>query len=206
MILNQPPLTPPLVGNQSNFSLVCNKAHEDATEFHDNYLSGTTREFFDREPRLIKRAVSDVIKFCTLHAALSVQTVLVLPRPNFASWLIKLSPTQGGIAMAENQMRQWEWMPPDGNPYHAKGIPVPTQKIRSMIHELGHHVISDLCGLNSTIRTGVPAGQPVAPSVPHEEELAWVYAFTFLGILLGDYALESRSGLLDMDDLPRVFV
>ena len=195
---------PPTEGMQADFGLACTTAYMDAEAFRTHYLSGTIRDFFDRRPMNIYRAVSDLILFCADYAELEVQTFAALPRPNFASWLMKLSSTRAGIALAISQMRQWEWMPDAQTVFQSRGIPLPTQKIRSLIHEVGHHHISDLCGLRRTTPEEEVGLSRSADG--REEELAWVYTFVFLSILLGDYSFLSRQGQPELDDVPKIFV
>jgi hypothetical protein len=77
------------------------------------------------------------------------------------------------------------------------------QMLRSLIHELGHLRLSE--ALMETIG-GNAIGKKFVPATPAEEQKAWVFAFMFLGLLIGAYAFQTRRDERDCDDAPKLVV
>lgn len=115
------------------------------------------------------------------------------PVPGFGSWLVS-GQSAYRIALYQDQLTNWEQM---------SGIPTETLRIRSVVHEIAHFHLH----YKPVWDTPAGAGDRRIPSVTkEEEEEAWVYTFVFLGILVGDYSLQSRTKKPPTDESARVAV
>lgn len=110
--------------------------------------------------------------------------------PGYASWLYIVD-NKFRIVVDVQQIDLW-------STGHASPPPA-VQKIRSIIHELGHILLHGE-QLKPTQAVG-----PVVSVSPVQEAAAWVFAMTFVGVLLGCYSEHSRSAH-QCDDAPRVFL
>lgn len=122
---------------------------------------------------------------------------LEISEQGFASWLVISGDKAEGsdrysIALDNGPMMSWTAQ---------TGMPLATQKIRSILHEIGH--------LHFSLKTHDPNTVPFIGVVqPIEEEKAWVFAMTFLGVLLGDYSFSSRDVVAGngVDDSPSIIL
>ena len=102
-----------------------------------------------------------------------------LPRRGFSSWLFHVGDGNYQIALDDEQINEWE---------KETGLPAGVQKIRSILHEVGHYHLSK--GAQPNEGSG-PAF--FKDSEPYEETQAWHYAMSFLGIVIGSYAADARD-------------
>jgi hypothetical protein len=105
-----------------------------------------------------------------------------LPHKDYASWLCFDKEDRISIALDIRQMGVWQGQ---------NGMPVDLQKNRSLLHELGHVLLSPAVPDNAHEAAGAPLVKPVKPD---EEERAWIFAMSFLTAVLADYAQNCRSG------------
>ena len=138
----------------------------------------------------IKRYIR-LVTFVKDEWELSVQKMESLPKPGYASWLLALGGGGQAIALDDSQMRRWE---------SETGMPVMVQRIRSIMHEAGHHHLS-----LGVLPPSDGSAFFFSEATPEEEEKAWCYAMTFFGTTIGRYALEARNNR-SVDDTPKILV
>jgi len=181
----------------ADFTMACSTAREEAGKLSKDLDSS---EFFDQDKddksgyaRVIARLKHFIHRTCrgTLILHLTYDDV-----PGFASWLVRSGNGTGGIALYVTQMVKWA----------AKTkMPLHVQKIRSIIHELGHIKLSPHL-LQNTLPPAPRQDVRRSPyASPFEEEMAWVFACAFMGFFLGDYSFNSRKDHA-RDDAPRFFI
>lgn len=179
--------------SSADFKEATDFAHADSMEFSRHILHDEV--CFDPEtwnPNIKRnKEVLAFYKFAALYDC-PVFQLGSLPQSGYCSWLFRTSDKGFSIGICYSQMVDW---------LIEDAMPVPTQTIRAILHELGHKRVS-------LIATGEANKSDIGPitNVPkEEEEKAWVYAVTFLGIMLGDYA-KARKDAEGFDDSPKVFL
>lgn len=111
-------------------------------------------------------------------------------QPGFASWLLKCGDGKGGIALYSKTMASWAGR---------SGMPLHVQKIRCIIHELGH------IKTNPDLLNNTPAAKNAPYATAEDEETAWAFTGAFLGLMLGRYSKMIRATRLE-DDAPKKFM
>ena len=170
------------------------KAHLHAEKFLDRF---SPEDLLQQPPQRDLRKIADIKRYIRLATfiadewKLSVQPRDRFPKPGFASWLVSLGGGNQAIALDFRQMKKWET---------ETGMPVSTQKIRSLIHEAGHHHMS--FNVQPPLN---PSAVFFSEATPEEEEKAWCYAMAFFGIILGRYALFARRNH-SVDDTPKITI
>ncbi|MEI7935204.1 MAG: hypothetical protein WCK27_00815 [Verrucomicrobiota bacterium] len=180
--------------SEEDFLKAARSALRDASKFLAAY---GPEELLAQKKRGAFRKVEDIKRYNRLVTfvkdewRLSVQKKEKLPRAGYASWLFALGGGGHAIALDDSQMRRWE---------DDTGMPVMVQRIRSIMHEAGHHHLS--------FGVQPPSNESelfFSEATPEEEEKAWCYAMTFFGVTLGRYALEARENR-SVDDTPKILV
>lgn len=181
---------------ESEYNRAFKLAREDAASIIRDFIKSDL--FFqqdDKDRAGYARVISRLAHFAHRNFGVIIHQFDYEDVPGFASWLVRSGNGTGGIALYRTQMAKWA----------AKTkMPLHVQMIRSIIHEFGHlrlspHILMD------TLLPRKGAKHQIAPHAsPLEEELAWVYACSLLGIMLGDYSFHSRK--YRVDDAPRLFL
>lgn len=122
------------------------------------------------------------------HKDIIVVPLNKLPEAHFSSWLFLSAEDEINIVLDLEMMRSWS---------QTSGLPFAIQRIRSIIHELGHIIFSTHLIFNAK------AGSFMPKATAKEEEVAWVYTFAFLACLVGDYSLTVRASR-DTDETPKL--
>jgi len=112
------------------------------------------------------------------------------PWPHYGSWLLVLP--RPAIAVNEPQLRAWAT-----KAGLRSNVEVRLQVARTILHEVGH------MRLHPHLLNPAPAAPFAQPARGEDEDEAWVYAYTVLAIIQGDYALCSRS-TNGFDDTPAI--
>jgi hypothetical protein len=121
---------------------------------------------------------------------------------NYASWVMPLGALSGDtskvyIAIDPGQIEIWE---------NESGMPKNVQETRVMIHEFAHFLFHPRLTVPSPMVVGAETGTKRANiSTPEEEEQAWVFAFMFLALVMGDYSLKCRRAV-NIDNTPGRFI
>ena len=115
----------------NEFEKVYRQAWADAKRFMAEFTQSV--EFFEQGTTDdYVRAINGLKAFLNDADELGIVdfvNVEMLPEPNFASWLMKTDEGHIGIGLLERQMKYWA---------KVGGMPVRAQKLRSIIHEIGH--------------------------------------------------------------------
>lgn len=178
--------------NGNVFLEACDRAHAYAIDFLKNEATlmgapypriGVTR------PPLVDDRYLALHAFAERYGFLVMQILRSDFPPGFASWLDPSATTpffpRGTIYLCVEQMKAWAVSPP-GN----ESVGILHQANRSILHEIGHSF------LNVQKHPDVIfEGQ--YESDGEEEESAWLFAFTFLAILAGDYSRTKRETGID---------
>ena len=171
-----------------NLDTISQQAHADAKAFLTQ-PEVSSKKFCDISLAADEKArIPSLALFVANLTGATIQNFKTLPAPNYGSWLFASSDDNASIYLDQRQMQAW---------FQQTGMPLDIQQIRSILHELGHLQI------NLRLMQGA-SGTFVDPSYPQEEEMAWVYAMLFSGLILGDYALSTRQSPHNCDDAPKV--
>ncbi len=121
-----------------------------------------------------------------------------LPVRGYGSWLCLSDGDDYAVVVDESQLNIWA---------QESGMPAKIQAIRSIVHELGHFILSQKLPARSG-STSDPGriGVPIRSVRPIEEEKAWIFAFVFFAVINGHYARSSRELPRNRDDGCKVFV
>lgn len=134
--------------------------------------------------------LTELSKYVEAYLGSQVQYVRRLP-PGYASWLWVIN---SNFVIVVDVQQLDVWAKRDASP------PVAVQKIRSIVHELGHIL------LHGTQLKPQNAPGPVASVDATQEAAAWVFAMTFVGVLFGCYSERSRNCHPSCDDAPRLYL
>ena len=162
--------------SEADFNQVMQHVRLEAQEFL-RQPNNSSKKFCDPQQGTDERAkLPALARFVFDLTGATIQSFNALPAREYASWLFAISDVTTAIYLDEGQMHNW---------HQRTGMPVEVQKVRSIVHEVGH--------LQFSVRLlTCPPNQFVPPSYPEEEEKAWVYAMTFLGVVMGDYSRSCR--------------
>jgi hypothetical protein len=152
----------------------------------------SSSEFFKRTDSWRDNArVTLLAEFLQLNGCqLYILEDFKLPGRDFASWLFTLSGDTMRIVVDQKRLRQWA---------RVSRLPLDVQKVRSILHELGHLQLSD------TLKKG-RKNRFTRSATAFEEERAWIYSMLFLALLMGDYARYNRTPPRFADDTPRLLI
>ena len=159
--------------------VICGEAYDLAKCFVENYLPPDA-DLTENYHGQIKYSpiLGALANFVTDVSGTQIGLMEFDPE-GFASWLYA-DDFGLNIVLDPRQMQIWA---------QQNALPIHTQRLRCVIHELGHIFLSNI----------VPSAQPPtkygiqAQSVPErEEEKAWAFTFMFLAVLLGDYSYRRR--------------
>ncbi len=174
--------------SETNLSHVIQHVRNDVPQFLAQ-PNNSSKRFCDPQDETEERArMPALARFVFDLTGATIQNFQQLPAKNYASWLFAASIGQTSIYLDERQMISW---------HQQTKVPVRSQQIRSIVHELGHLQFS------LRLLTG-QTGTFVSPSYPVEEEKAWVYGIFFLGLLVGDYSFHCRHAPYHCDDAPKL--
>lgn len=175
-----------------DYSDAAKLAYNDAVIFSTRYLP--PRDFFAQDTHMDFELTIARLKLFVLKqtACRIIPDFDLLPVKNFASWLARTKDGKGAIFLFARQMMNWE---------QTSRMPQRVQKIRSIIHELGH------IRLTPKLLISAKPGEITIPASPEEERVAWVYCLNFLAVILGEYSLNSRIQTpIGIDDAPKLFL
>jgi len=185
------------------------KAVEEAYEQFRLFVTQcpSAREFLKQPPNqdrtpIVQQFLEDIHK-CTVVPLNRLQ-------PGYASWLFSMGEGRMKVVYDHSQIQGWakEQMktiigspPPNNAPALSKFLE-DVQTTRSLLHELGHLRLAE--DLLANLRKSPPNERKWATA--QEEQKAWVFAFCFLGLMLGKYAHETRQIDDHCDDAPKIIV
>lgn len=179
---------------------VAQSAHRDAADFL--YIKDSVGFFSQGKPHYTDQHLDYISNIAKLKIFLRAQYEILVPFElddtpgpcsGYASWLTVSNETpKGAIQLFVKPMIVW---------HEQTRIPQGVQKIKTILHELGH-----VCMTPRLLQRTPNAGGPYdLRATEEEEEIAWVYAIAFLGVLVGDYSRQMQSKFLT-DDTPRVYL